>query len=76
MLYIIILLFLTMVIAKVCFYDDVCRFDVRTILNTGKVLYDDDIQYGSLNKSLIMLSNQLELPLELLERSIERVEWL
>ena len=65
-----------MVIAKVCFYDDACRFDVRTILNTGKVLYDDDIQYGSLNKSLIMLSNQLELPLELLERSIERVEWL
>lgn len=64
------------IIAKIAFYDDVCSCCCKEILNTKQVIQDDDIEFGSLNQSLIMLSHRLELPLELLENCIERIEWI
>lgn len=64
-------------IAKIAFYDDASPSHIREIMNTGLLIRDqDDTSSGGLNQSLIMLSHRLEKPLELLEKSIERIEWV
>lgn len=61
---------------KVAFYDNASLDDKNKILNTNKVHQDDDIQYGNINRSLIMLSHHIDIPFEVLERTVERIEFM
>lgn len=65
-----------MIIIKIAFYDDASLYNKNKILNTNKVIQDDDIPFGNLNQSLIILSHHIDIPFQVLEQTIERIEFI